>query len=116
MECWILNKKELRFIAKLMVEHLHTLPDKSELSVINMFEQTLSAERVEGFSKDGYHVHGLKIKDIKLNDGYYLHDFIKWNFVDGVWQPGLNDGMYLDNVFEKKSIIYIILWIIQILL
>ena len=84
MECWILNKKELRFIAKLMVEHLHTLPDKSELSVINMFEQTLSAERVEGFSKDGYHVHGLKIKDIKLNDGYYLHDFIKWDFVDGV--------------------------------
>lgn len=105
MECWILNKKELRFIAKLMVEHLHTLPDKSELSVINMFEQTLSAERVEGFSKDGYHVHGLKIKDIKLNDGYYLHDFIKWDFVDGVWQPGLNDGMYLDNVFEKKAII-----------
>lgn len=44
MEPWIFNKKELRFIARLMMEKLNSLPDNSELSVMDLFTQALQLE------------------------------------------------------------------------
>ena len=40
MEYWIFSKKELNIIVDLMVQTLLTLPDKSEISVIQLFGDT----------------------------------------------------------------------------
>ena len=69
MESWVFNKKEIRFIADLMIEKLQSLPDNSELSVMNLFEQVLSAEFLRTRHEDGFYIQGYKINDITLPDG-----------------------------------------------
>lgn len=103
MEPWIFNKKELRFIARLMMEKLHSLPDSSELSVMDLFTNALQSEWVEGKTQEGYFIAGYKIADIRLEDGTFLHDHIKWNFEDGIWQPGIEQGFTLDELFNRMA-------------
>lgn len=101
MEPWVFNKKELRIIARLMMEKLHSLPDNSELSVMDLFTIALQSEWVEGKTHEGYLITGYKIADIRLEDGAFLHDHIKWNFEDGIWQPGIKQGFILDELFNR---------------
>ena len=103
MEYWIFSKKELDLIADLMLQVLLSKPDKSELSVLNLFHEAMKAEHVEGKSKDGYRVHGLRIFDFKLKIGKYLHQLIKWDFKNAVWNPHYEQGMELQRLFVKKA-------------
>lgn len=103
MENWVFNKKEIRFIADLMVERLQSLPDNSELSVMNLFEQVLSAEYIRVKHEDGFYIQGYKITDIVLPDGKFLHDFIKWDFDNGLWQPPIKQGFALEDTFYVKA-------------
>ena len=103
MEYWRFNKKELKFIAILMVKRLLSLPDNSELSVADLLEQTLQAFHVEGTDKDGYPIHGYKVCDIELGDGSHLHDHVKWDFENGVWNPYFEQGLELEELFYAKA-------------
>ena len=103
MEPWIFNKKELRIIARLMMEKLHSLPDNSELSVMDLFTIALQSEWVESKPHEDYFITGYKIADIRLEDGTFLHDHIKWNFEDGIWQPGIEQGFTLDELFSRMA-------------
>ena len=103
MESWVFNKKEIRFIADLMIEKLQSLPDNSELSVMNLFEQVLSAEFLRTRHEDGFYIQGYKINDITLPDGMYLHDYIKWDFDNGLWQPDIKQGFALEDAFYVKA-------------
>ena len=103
MEPWIFNKKELRFIARLMMEKLNSLPDNSELSVMDLFTQALQSEWVKGKTHEGYFIIGYKITDIRLEDGSFLHDHIKWDFENGLWQPGIQQGLTLDKLFNRMA-------------
>ena len=103
MEPWIFNKKELRFIARLMMEKLNSLPDNSELSVMDLFTQTLQSEWVKDKTHEGYFINGYKITDIRLKDGTFLHDHIKWDFENGLWQPGIKQGLTLDKLFNRMA-------------
>lgn len=98
---WNFNKKELRFIARLMMKKLYSLPDNIELSVIDLFTQTLEAEWVKGKTHEGYSINGYKITDIRLEDGTFLHDYFKWDFENGIWQPGIQQGFTLNELFSK---------------
>ena len=101
MEPWVFNKKELRFIAKLMINKLHSLPDNSELSLLDLFSHTLQSERVEGKTHEGYYISGYKIADIRLDDGTFFHDHIKWDFENGIWQPGIKQGFTLCEILAR---------------
>ena len=103
MEPWVFNKKELRFIARLMMEKLNSLPDNSELSVMDLFTQALQSEWVKDKTHEGYFINGYKITDIRLEDGTFLHDHIKWDFENGLWQPGMEQGFTLDKQFNKMA-------------
>lgn len=103
MENWVFNKKEIRFIANLMIEKLRSLPDNSELSVMNLFEQVLSAEYLRVKDDEVFYIQGYKITDIPLPDGKYLHDFIRWDFDNGLWQPHIKQGFALDDAFYVKA-------------
>ncbi|MBR1469290.1 MAG: hypothetical protein IJ605_04180 [Prevotella sp.] len=101
MEPWIFNKKELRFIAKLMMDKLCSLPDNSELSLMDLFTQALQSEWVEGKTHEGYFISGYKVTDIRLDDGSFLHDHIKWDFENGIWHPRLKQGFTLNELFAR---------------
>lgn len=103
MENWVFNKKEIRFIADLMVKKLQSLPDNSELSVMNLFEQVLSAEYLRVKDEEGFYIQGYKITDIVLPDGKHLHDFIRWDFDNGLWQPSIEQGFALNDIFYVKA-------------
>ena len=103
MENWVFNKKEIRFIADLMIEKLQSLPDNSELSVMNLFEQVLDAEYLRVKHKDGFYIQGYKITDIVLPDGKYIHDFIRWDFENGLWNPHIKQGLALEDTFYIKA-------------
>lgn len=103
MEPWIFNKKELRFIARLMMEKLNSLPDNSELSVMDLFTQALLSEWVKGETDEGYFISGYKLSDIRLEDESCLHDYIKWDFENGLWQPGIQQGFTLDKLFNRMA-------------
>lgn len=103
MENWVFNKKEIRFIADLMLERLQSLPDNSELSVINLFEQVLSAEYIRVKHEDGFYIQGYRITDIALPDGKYLHDFVIWDFDNGLWDPHIKQGFALEDAFYIKA-------------
>ena len=53
MDYWVFSKKDFSFIADLMVQTLSHKSDNSELSVIELFQETLQAEYVEGKDSDG---------------------------------------------------------------
>jgi hypothetical protein len=72
MEYWIFSKKELNIIVDLMVQTLLTLPDKSEISVIQLFGETMKSVFIKDKDKEGYPIHGLKLLDFKLKTGEYL--------------------------------------------
>ena len=80
MEYWIFSKKELNIIVDLMVQTLLTLPDKSEISVIQLFGETIKSVFIKDKDKEGYPIHGLKLLDFKLKTGEYLSKLIKWDF------------------------------------
>ncbi len=103
MECWIFNKSEMRFIATLMVDKLLSLPNNVEVSVMNLFEKALEAEYVESVDKDGDRVHGYMISDIPLENGKYLHDKIRWDFENGIWQPDFKQSFALYEIFAVKA-------------
>ena len=103
MENWVFNRKEIRFIADLMLEKLQSLPDNSELSVMNLFEQVLSAEYTRVKHEDGFYIQGYKITDIVLPDGKYLHDFVIWDFDNGLWDPHIKQGFALEDAFYIKA-------------
>lgn len=103
MDYWVFNMKEIRFIADLMIKKLQSLPDNSELSVMNLFEQVLSAEYLRVKHEDGYYIQGYKITDIVLLDGKYLHDFIRWDFDNGLWNPHIKQGFALEDAFYVKA-------------
>lgn len=103
MEPWVFNKKELRFIAKLMVKELLLLPDNSEVSVMDLFEKAFRAEYIWDKTEEGFGFQGYKITDIRLEDGTFLHDHIKWNFENGLWQPGIQQGFTLDKLFNRMA-------------
>lgn len=48
MDYWVFSKKNFSFIADLMVKTLSRKPDNSELYVIQLFQETLQIEYVEG--------------------------------------------------------------------
>ena len=102
MEYWIFNKSELRFIAGLMVDKLLSY-NNVEVSIMDLFEQTLDAKYVEGVDKDGCKVHGYRISDIPIESGKYLHDRIRWDFENGIWQPGFEQGYALYEIFDVKA-------------
>lgn len=101
---------ELRFIARLMMKKLVLLPDNSELSVMDLFTQALQAEWVKVKTNEGYFINGYKIADVRLEDGTFLHDHVKWNFDNNLWQPGIEQGLILDDLFNgmAKSNRYIV--------
>ena len=101
MEPWVFNKKELRFIAKLMINKLQSLPDNSELSLLDLFSHTLQSERVEGKTQEGYYISGYKVPDIRLEDGTFLHDHIKWDFENGIWEAGVRQCFTLNELFVR---------------
>ena len=103
MEYWIFNKSEMRFIADLMIDKLLSLPNNVEVSVMDLFEQALDAEYVEGVDKDGDNVHGYKISDILLENGKYLHDRIRWDFENGIWLSDVKQGLALYKIFDVKA-------------
>lgn len=92
MDYWVFSKKDFSFIADLMVQTLLHKPDNSELSVIQLFEETLQVEYVQGKDVDGDEVEGLHISDIELENGKHLHDTIKWNFDNGIWKDTFKQG------------------------
>lgn len=104
MEYWIFFKKELNFIVDLMIQVLIAKPDNSELSVTRIFQEALHAEFVEGKDANGYIVRGLQIADIELERGKFLHDLIKWDFENGIWNIGYGQGFELLRLFERKAI------------
>lgn len=104
MEYWWLNKKEMRLIADLMVQELVKKPDGSNLGMMTLLQEALKAEYVEGTSKEGYPVHGLKFSDIVVPDGKHLSELIKWDFENAVWYDGYSQGCALYDIFEKKVI------------
>ncbi len=97
------NQKEIHFIANLMIEKLRSLPDNSELSVMNLFKQVLSAEYLRVKDDDAFYFQGYKITDIAIPDGKYLHDFIRWDFGNGLWQPHIEQGFALEDAFYVKA-------------
>lgn len=103
VENWVFNQKEIHFIANLMIEKLRSLPDNSELSVMNLFKQVLSAEYLRVKDDDAFYFQGYKITDIALPDGKYLHDFIRWDFGNGLWQPHIEQGFALEDAFYVKA-------------
>ena len=103
MEYWHFSKKELDLIADLMLQVLLTKPDKSELSAMNLFGEAIRSEEVEGEDKDGYPVHGIRILDFKLKIGKFLHQLIKWDFKNAIWNPNYKQGMELDRLIDKKA-------------
>lgn len=98
-EYWVFNMKEIRFIAELMLDELLSLPDNSELSIMDLFEKTLRAERI----KENEEMMGYKIKDINLPNGKHLHDYINWNYENGLWDPYVKQGFALTDAFYKKA-------------
>lgn len=103
MEYWIFSKKELHLIADLMVQTLLTLPDKSELSVMQLFGETMKSVHIKGEDKEGYPIHGLKLLDFKLKTGGYLSKMIKWDFKNAIWNPDYSQGFDLLKLFTKKA-------------
>lgn len=103
MEYWNFSEKELDLIADLMLQVLLSKPDKSELSTMELFREAMRVEHVEGKDKDGYPVHGLRILDFKLKIGKYLHQMIKWDFQDAVWNPNYEQGIKLDRLIKMKA-------------
>lgn len=103
MEYWIFSKKELNLIADLMLQVLLTKPDKSELSVMDLFRDTIRTEYVEGKDKDGCPIHGLRLLDFKLKIGKFLHQLIKWDFENAIWKANYRQGMELDWLIDKKA-------------
>lgn len=104
MEYWIFSKEELNMIADLMVQKLLELPDKSELSVMQLFGETMKSEYVKDEDKDGYPIHGFKLLDFKLKTGENLSKLIKWDFNNAIWDPDYSQGFDLLEVFTKKAI------------
>ena len=104
MDNWVFSKKELNLIADLMVQKLNLKPNNSELSTMQLFREVLDAEYIE--EKEGYcySARGWHISDLKLSDGRFLHDLIKWDFANAVWEPGIEQGFYLDSAFNGKAI------------
>lgn len=103
MDYWVFSKKDFSFIADLMVQTLSHKSDNSELSVIELFQETLQAEYVEGKDSDGDEVKGLRISDIELVNGKRLHDIIpRWDYENGVWKETFKQGFDLLNIFTKK--------------
>ena len=103
MEYWIFSKKELDLIADLMVQTLLSLPDKSELSIMQLFGETIKSENFNGKDKDGYPIHGLKLLDFKLKTGEFLSKLIKWDFKNAIWNPDYTQGFDLLKLFKKKA-------------
>ena len=87
-----------------MVIELTLKPDNSELSTMQLFQEALSAEYIETIDNDGYRLCGWRISDIQFENGRFLHDLIKWNFINGVWEENLKQCLYLDSIFERKAI------------
>ena len=103
MDYWVFSKKDFSIIADLMVQTLLRKPDNSELSVIQLFQEALQAEYVEGKDSDGDEVKGLRISDIDLGNGKHLHEFFnKWDFENGVWKETIKQGFDLLKIFKKK--------------
>ena len=103
MDYWVFSKKDFSFIADLMVQTLSHKPDNSELSVIELFQETLQAEYVEGKDSDGDEVKGLRISDIELVNGKRLHDIIpRWDYENGVWKETIKQGFNLLKIFARK--------------
>ena len=103
MEYWIFSKKELNIIVDLMVQTLLTLPDKSEISVIQLFGETIKSVFIKDKDKEGYPIHGLKLLDFKLKTGEYLSKLIKWDFKNAIWDPDYSQGFDLLKLFTKKA-------------
>ena len=95
MEYWNFSKKELDLIADFMLQVLLTKPDKSELSAMNLFCEAIRSEYVKGEDEDGYPIHGIRILDFKLKIGKFLHQLIKWDFKNAIWNPNYKQGMEL---------------------
>ena len=102
MDYWVFSKKDFAIIADMMVKTLMGKPDNSEMSVFQLFQETLQAEYVEGKDDDGDDVKGLRISDLELENGKHLHDIFKWDFENGVWKETTKQGFDLINIFRKK--------------
>ncbi|MBQ9650242.1 MAG: hypothetical protein IJV25_07445 [Prevotella sp.] len=102
MEHWIFNKKELHFIANLLVDKLDSLPDNSELSVTDLFTQTFHSAWIKSKDNKGNHISGYKLSDIKMNDGSYLHNHIKWDFDNALWLHDMKQSITLSQLFATK--------------
>ncbi|MCI6860716.1 MAG: hypothetical protein MR860_01785 [Prevotella sp.] len=103
MEYWVFSKKELNLISDMMIGVLKMKPDNSELSVIDIFKETLHAEFVEWIDEDGWWNNGLRIADMEQDDGKYLHDLIRWDFDNAVWYD-IKQGFELYGIFIRKAI------------
>jgi hypothetical protein len=70
---------------------------------MNLFGEAIRSEEVKGEDEDGYHIHGISILDLKLKIGKFLHQLIKWDFKNAIWNPDYEQGMELYRLIDKKA-------------
>ena len=99
MDYWIFSDEELDKITDLMVEKLQCYPDNSELSVMQLFARTLQPSYVATPEEC---VSGIKLEDVKLANGKYLHELIEWDFENAIWDDCVGQAFDLLEIFYKK--------------
>lgn len=70
---------------------------------MDLFTQALQSEWVKVKTHEGYFINGYKITDVRLEDGTFLHNYVKWDFDNGLWQPGIEQGLTLDELFNRMA-------------
>lgn len=102
VDCWHFDDSDIDFVAELMVRNLSSYEDKETISVLGVLCDTLNAEYIEPILHNPGIGTPIRIKDIKISDNKYLHDYIKWDFKYGVWAADHQDGMKLFYKFQQK--------------
>ena len=102
MDYWIFDDKDFDFIAGLMIDVLLSKPDNTRISEHELLIEALKGENV-WWEEDGNSYNGTKITDIELHNGKYLHDYIEWNFENGVWHDTISQALTLCEKFHKNK-------------
>ena len=85
-----------------MIDVLLSKPDNTRISEHELLIEALKGENV-WWEEDGNSYNGTKITDIELHNGKYLHDYIEWNFENGVWHDTISQALTLCEKFHKRK-------------